>query len=77
MPNKKQFKWNVIMRVGDLVKYKFGNPRSKVYIVVTQEQDKAGDDKVYVTLYDWDKPNAVGLPQKFWVDHLEVISASR
>jgi hypothetical protein len=79
MPSKKQFKWNVIMRVGDLVRYKYDPASTKTYLVATVDPKPLGTtDRRYATLFGWNQLNAAGLVQRFALDQLEVVAhASR
>jgi hypothetical protein len=65
------------MKVGDLVRYKHDPASNKVYLVATLDSDKYQAHDRYATLVGWAQTNCVGTVQRFRIDSLEMISASR
>jgi len=65
------------VQVGDLVKYKYDPASTKVYLIATVDPPKYQPHDRYATLVGWNQTNCVGTVQRFRIDQLELISASR
>jgi len=69
-----------MMKVGDLVKYKYDHLSKKTYLVETVDP-MGGEDFFrghrYATLLGWQQLNAAGLVQRFRFDQLELVSSCK
>ena len=73
-----------MMKVGDLVKYKYDPPPAglskKTYLVETVDPTGGADffrGHRYATLLGWQQLNAAGLVQRFRFDQLELVSSCK